>query len=135
MAIHYSFPLAYYNLVLARCTTGAYTRPKLSVLLIHLAEAEDYFTNLHITATCESSHRKTQKGILYLLPRISAALHPPLLPQAGSSGSSASCQAEDRSLFTELCLEEAERISVSSPAALSSQLPRTVLKGFGGSKI
>lgn len=38
-------------------------------------------------------------------------------------------------MFTELCLEEAERVSVSSPAALSRRLPRTVLKGFKGNKI
>lgn len=108
-----------------------YSRPKLSTLLINLAEAGKYFTNLHITAMPYSS-QSPRKGYC-ICCHASVLLCIP--SQAGSSSSSASCQAEDHSLFTELCLEEAERGSVSSPAALSSQLPRTVLKGFRGNKI
>lgn len=108
-----------------------HSRPKLSILLLNLTEAGKYFTNPHITAMHYSS-QSPRKGYCICCH---ASLPVCIPSQAGSSSSSASCQAEDHSLFTELCLEEAERVSVSSPAALSSQLPRTVLKGFEGNKI
>lgn len=102
-------------------------RPKPSILLIRLAEAKEYFKNLRLTAIGNSSNGKTQKGILCVPPRITAALCP---HNAGSHGQAMHCQAEAYHLFTELCLEEAGSISFPSPADLSRQLPRTVSKGF-----
>lgn len=102
-------------------------RPKPSTVLIHLAEAKEYFKKLHLTAMCNSSKGKTEKGILCVLLHITAALCP---HNAGSHGQAMHCQAEAHHLFAELCLEEAGSVSFPSPADLSRQLPRTVSKGF-----
>lgn len=116
-----------HRLVNAPLINDIQIRPKPSILLIHPAEAKEYFKNLHLIAMCNSSKGKTEKGVLCVLPCITAAL---CSHSAGSHGHAMHCQAEAHHLFTELCLEEAGSISFPSPADLSRQLPRTVSKGF-----
>lgn len=134
-AMQQSFPLASYNPQTQLNTsvkTGTHTRPKLSILLIHRAEAEEYFKNLCLTAMCNSSEGKTPKGILF-----SAVHHCGFVSPTALAAVARHCPAKQR---LTICLrssvwrkQRAFHSHLQEP--FQRQLPRTAWKGFRGRKL